>query len=172
MEGVADRATFVQGDLYEADISQATVLTLFLLPENLRKLTAKFLELRPGTRIVTNRFGIDGWDADETSRIGGDSASCCTAVLYVVPAKVAGTWRLPDGELMLEQTFQMLSGTLRLGGTSTPIENGRLRGDEISFSAGGAEYVGGVTGDIIRGKMKGKATGGWSVGREFVRLIN
>ncbi|MEA3158311.1 MAG: hypothetical protein QOK44_5900 [Betaproteobacteria bacterium] len=90
-EGVAERATFVQADLYEVDISQATVLTLFLLPENLRKLTPKFRELRPGTRIVTNRFGIEGWRAEETRRLGGDSASCCTALLYVVPAKVTGT---------------------------------------------------------------------------------
>jgi SAM-dependent methyltransferase len=83
-EGVSELVTFIQRDLYEADISQATVLTLFLMPDNLRTLTAKFLELRPGTRIVTNRFGIDGWHADEISRMGGDSASCCTAFLYVV----------------------------------------------------------------------------------------
>jgi precorrin-6B methylase 2 len=90
MEGVADRASFVQGDLYEADISEATVLILFLLPENLRKLSPRFLELRPGARIVTNRFGIEGWDAEETRRLGGDSASCCTALLYIVPPKVTG----------------------------------------------------------------------------------
>jgi SAM-dependent methyltransferase len=88
-EGVDDRATFLQGDLFEADISQATVLTLFLLPETLRRLTPKFLALTPGTRIVTNRFGIDGWDADEIGRIRGDSANCCTALLYVVPSAVS-----------------------------------------------------------------------------------
>ena len=165
IEGVGDRARFVQGDMYEADISQATVLALFLLPENLRTLTAKFLELRPGTRIVTNRFGIDGWEPDEMRRIGGDSASCCTALLYVVPARVAGTWHLPDGELMLEQAFQMLSGTLWLRDARMPIENSRLRGDEISFSAGGVEYVGSVTGDVIQGTTKGKAMGGWSAMR-------
>ncbi|MDB5864691.1 MAG: methyltransferase, partial [Betaproteobacteria bacterium] len=70
-EGVADKAKFVQGDMYEADISQATVLALFLLPENLRKLTQKFLDLNPGTRIVANHFGIDGWEADETARTEG-----------------------------------------------------------------------------------------------------
>jgi hypothetical protein len=88
-EGVADRATFVQGDLYEADISEATVLTLFLLPENLSRLAPKFLELKPGTRIVTNRYEIEGWNADQMIRIGGNSANRCTALLYVVPARPA-----------------------------------------------------------------------------------
>src|SRR5215210_5934524 len=95
-EGVGDRAKFVQGDMYEADISQATVLALFLLPENLRKLTAKFLDLKPGTRIVANHFGIDGWDADETGNAEGDCMTWCTALLYIVPAKVSGTWQLRD----------------------------------------------------------------------------
>jgi precorrin-6B methylase 2 len=162
MEGVVDRATFVRGDLYEADISDATVLTLFLLPENLRKLTAKFLELRPGTRIVTNRFGIEGWDADETRRLGGDSASCCTALLYIVPANVAGTWRLQYGELKLEQTFQILSGTLTSRGTSAPIQNGRVVGERISFSVCGIDYTGRVSGTGMNGTMNGNATAGWS----------
>jgi SAM-dependent methyltransferase len=83
--GVTDRATFVQGDLYEADISQATVLTLFLLPESLARLQPTLLDLKPGTRIVTNRYGFEGWAPDEVARIGGDSAMCCTALLYVVP---------------------------------------------------------------------------------------
>jgi len=166
MEGVAELTTFVEGDMYEADISRATVLTLFLLPENLLKLSPKFLELRPGTRIVTNRFGIDGWEADEIGRTGGDSPNCCTALLYIVPSRVAGTWRHPKGALVLEQTFQMLSGTLRLEGTRTQIENGRLRGDEISFSAGGAHYVGRVNSDVISGEMKGRDTGSWSVVRD------
>jgi SAM-dependent methyltransferase len=90
-EGVAHRATFVQGDLYEADLSGATVLMLFLQPESLRRLSATFMALQPGTRIVTNRFEIEGWKPDEISRIGGNSPSCCTAVLYVVPEKPAIT---------------------------------------------------------------------------------
>ena len=98
-EGVADKAQFVQGDMYEADISQASVMALFLLPENLRRLTPKFLALKPGSRIVANGFGIDGWEADETGKSTGDCGSWCTAFLYIVPAPVSGTWRLPSGEL-------------------------------------------------------------------------
>jgi SAM-dependent methyltransferase len=150
-EGVADKATFVQGDMYEADISQATVLALFLLPENLNKLAPKFLDLRPGSRIVLNHFAVDGWDADVTERADGDCGSWCTALLYIVPAKAAGTWRFAKGELVLEQKFQMLSGTLRTGGGSTPIKDGRLRGDEISFSIGGTKYTGRVNGDAMHG---------------------
>src|SRR5689334_1355645 len=111
IHGVGDRAAFVQGDMYEADISQATVLALFLLPENLRKLTPKFLRLKPGTRIVANHFGIEGWEADASETVEGDCVTWCTALLYVVPANVAGTWRLPHGELKLEQKFQTLWGS-------------------------------------------------------------
>ena len=82
--GVAGRAEFVQGDLYEADISQANVLVLFLMPDNLRELASKFRTMRPGSRIVTNRFAIEGWDADERVRLDGDSEFCCTAYLYTV----------------------------------------------------------------------------------------
>ena len=160
MEGVADKAAFVQGDMYAADISQATVLPLFLLPENLQKLTPKFLDLRPGTRIVVNQFGVPGWNADETGTVEGDCGSWCTALLYIVPAKVEGAWRLPQGDLTLEQRFQMISGTLSSGGTSTPIA-GRLRGDQISFSVGGTNYAGRVNGDT----MEGGAPASWRATR-------
>ena len=87
--GVADRATFVEGDMYEADISKATVLALFLLPENLRRLEPKFRALRPGTRIVVNSFGIPDWTADETEQLTENCTSWCTAILYRIrpPAK-------------------------------------------------------------------------------------
>jgi SAM-dependent methyltransferase len=164
-EGVADKAKFVRGDMYEADISQATVLALFLLPENLERLTPKFLALRPGSRIVLNGFAIPDWDADETARADGDCGAWCTAHLYIVPAKVAGTWRLPAGELTLEQKFQTVSGTLAAGGTRSPISNGRLRGDRISFTVAGVNYVGRVNGDAMSGKMKGSAAGAWTAVR-------
>jgi len=165
-EGVADKAVFVQGDMYEADISQATVLALFLLTENLNKLVPKFLGLRPGARIVVNSFEIDGWKFDETTRVDGDCGQWCAVYLYIVPARVAGTWRLPQGKLTLEQKFQELSGTLSSGGTITPITNGRLGGDEIRFSVGGADYVGRVDGDAMRGDVKGGATGAWTAVRK------
>ena len=83
--GVADRATFVEGDMYEADISKATVLALFLLPENLRRLEPKFRALPPGTRIVVNTFGIPEWTADVTEQITENCTSWCTAMLYRIP---------------------------------------------------------------------------------------
>jgi SAM-dependent methyltransferase len=83
-EGVADKALFMQGDMYEADISQASVLALFLLPANLQKLAPKFQALRPGTRIVTNGFPIGGWEAVETGDAEGDCGAWCRAYLYIV----------------------------------------------------------------------------------------
>ena len=163
--GDGRNATFVQGDMFAADISQATVLALFLLPENLVRLTPKFLALRPGTRIVANTFGIEGWDADESARAGDDCVMWCSALLYIVPGRVTGTWRLPDGELTLTQNFQMVSGTLNSGGKSLSISNGRLRGDQIAFTAGGVDYTGRVIGDTIEGNIKGRATGAWTATR-------
>ena len=164
-EGVADKAKFVQGDMFEADISQATVLALFLLPDNLNRLAPKFLDLKPGTRIVANHFGIGGWEADQTERTDGDCQSWCTALLYIVPAKVAGTWRLPQGELALEQQFQMVTGTLSAGGGTVPVRNGRLRGDLITFSIGDADYVGRVNGEGMRGSVTGSTHGPWNAVR-------
>jgi SAM-dependent methyltransferase len=83
--GVADKARFVEGDMFEADISQATVLALFLLPHNLEQLKPKFERLRPGTRIVTNGYQITGWEPKEVGKAEGDCSSWCTAYLYVVP---------------------------------------------------------------------------------------
>lgn len=159
-EGVADRATFLQGDMYEADISQATVLALFLLPENLDKLATKFLALNPGTRIVVNQFWIEGWDADETQRAEGDCGAWCNVLLIIVPARVAGTWRLPAGELRLAQRYQTISGTLSAGGKELPVSGGRLRGDQITFVAGGVTYAGRVRGERMDG-----IGGGWSATR-------
>ncbi len=152
-EGVGDRATFIQGDMYEADISEATVLALFLLPENLRKLTPKFLDLKPGTRIVANTFGISGWDAVESVRIEGDCRSWCEAMLYIIPAKVAGTWTMPDGQLTLQQDFQRISGTMAAGQETRTIDSGSIRGSEITFTIGPRVYTGRVVGDLIDGAV-------------------
>jgi SAM-dependent methyltransferase len=150
-EGVGDKAKFVQGDMYQADISQATVLALFLLTENLDRLVPKFLALKPGTRIVVNTFGITGWTPDESEKIEQDCTSWCTSLLWIVPAKIEGTWRLPQGELTLKQEFQMVSGTLSANGASKAVTNGRLRGDQIRFTVEGTEYEGRVNGNTIQG---------------------
>jgi SAM-dependent methyltransferase len=165
-EGVSDRAQFIQGDMYEADISKASVMALFLLTENLRRLTPKFLDLRPGTRIVSNGFQIEGWTADVTDKSDGDCGSWCTAYLYIVPAKVAGTWRMgAAGELKLEQSFQMLKGSFESGGASVPVTNGRLRGDRITFTAGNTTYSGVVSRGTMRGESKGYTHGPWTATR-------
>ena len=148
--GVGDRAMFVQGDMFEADISKATVMALFLLPDNLKKLQQKLFDLRPGTRIVANTFGIEGWEPDETKTYEDGCTSWCTIMLWIVPAKVAGTWKTPQGELSLTQDFQMVSGTVG----NTPIAKGRLRGDQIVFTAADAEYAGRVNGSTIEGTVK------------------
>jgi SAM-dependent methyltransferase len=85
--GVTEKATFVQGDMFEADFSDATVLALFLLPDNLRRLEPKIRALKPGTRIVLNTFGIPGWEPDVSERIEGNCESWCTALLYTVPPR-------------------------------------------------------------------------------------
>ena len=152
--GVADRATFIEGDMYEADISKATALVLFLLPVNLEKLTPKFLDMKPGSRIVDNTFAIPGWEPDASERLETDCETWCTALLWIVPARVQGTWRLGDGAVTLEQNFQMLSGTVKTGAGEAKIESGRLRGDEITFSAGGVQYTGRVDGNRMEGVMR------------------
>ena len=160
-EGVADKARFVQGDMFTADISQATVMALFLLPDNLRKLTQKFLDLRPGTRIVVNTFGIDGWEAVRTESAQGDCGAWCSVILYIVPAKVAGTWRLSQGELKLEQKAQTLYGTLTLNGEAKTIDVGRVIGEQVVFSVNGIEYSGRLNGDTLAGTVKSNIPGNW-----------
>jgi hypothetical protein len=158
--GVGDKATFVQGDMYAADISDATVLALFLLPQNLDQLVPKFLALKPGSRIVANTFGMTGWKPDVSEEIAGDCVSWCTALLWIVPAQAAGTWTSSQGELKLQQEFQMVSGTLTIKGSPHPIEKGRLRGDHLSFVANGSTYEGRVAGNTIEGTVttSGKKT--------------
>lgn len=159
--GVADKAQFVQGDMYAADISKANVMAMFLLTENLDKLMPKFLDLKPGSRIVINGFSISGWTPDQTERAGGDCGSWCTVHLFYVPAKVGGTWQLGQGTLTIKQSFQKITGTLTTGGNSTPIE-GSLNGEAISFTAGGATYAGRVSGNAMSGDIKGGPVGKWS----------
>ena len=163
--GVADKATFVHGDMFEADISRASVLVLFLIPDNLTRLAPKFFNLNPGTRIVSNTYEIGGgWEPDETDRLRL-CATWCGAHLYIVPAKVAGTWRMPDGELTLEQSFQTVYGTYETNGIRVPIENGQLLGNEIRFAINMVQYSGRVNGDAMEGLAKGRMSGAWKAAR-------
>ena len=148
--GVAGKASFVKADLFETDFSVASVITMFLLPDINLKLRPRILALKPGTRIVSNSFDMGDWEADQTASLsadGGCNTSWCSALFWIVPARVAGTHKLPAGELTLKQTYQMLSGTLETEGKTFAVE-GRVRGEEITFTAGGRRY---------RGKLNGKS---------------
>jgi len=164
-QGVADKAQFVQGDLFESDFSQATVITLFLGEEINLRLRPRILVLKPGTRVMSNHFTMGNWAADETITLG-KSDECdyyCTAYLWIVPAKVEGTWRFPQGELRLEQSFQVISGIFKSGGSTFPVMNGKLSGDLIHFRVGKAHYSGRVSGHTMQGTFEsGRSTTEWS----------
>jgi hypothetical protein len=144
-EGVANLATFVKADLFGTDFSKATVITMFLLPDINLQLRPKILDLKPGTRIVSNTFTMGEWIADDTQNPEKCESSWCTALLWIVPAKVAGSYKTPQGDLTLKQEFQMLSGTLRTGGKTLALE-GKVLGERISFTAGGKQYQGRLNG--------------------------
>ncbi|HYU78546.1 MAG TPA: class I SAM-dependent methyltransferase [Vicinamibacterales bacterium] len=162
--GVTDRATFQKADLFETDFSKAQVITMFLLPSINMKLRPKLLDLKPGTRIVSNSFTMEDWEADQTETITGECSSWCTALLWIVPAKVEGTWQVGSDQLTLKQEFQKVKGTLG----SHDIE-GRLRGDEITFSVGNAKYTGRVDGNTIKGTITGGSGGTFTATRTATR---
>ncbi len=148
---VSHMATFEKADIFESDFSKATVITLFLLPQLNLKLRPTLLDLRPGTRIVSNSFTMEDWQPDETATIDDGCTSWCTALFWIVPAKVDGRWQMGNGELALTQEFQKISGTL--GGT--PISEGSLKADEITFTVGTAKYTGRVGGNSMQGTIAG-----------------
>jgi SAM-dependent methyltransferase len=148
--GVPDKAQFVQGDMYVADVSKASVLALFLLPHNLDKMKDKFLAMKPGSRIVLNTYEITGWEGDERYTMEENCSSWCTVILHYVPAPVAGTWRLGTNTLTLSQEFQMVTGEYAAGGSTSKV-TGRLKGEEITLTVGGVEYTGKVSGDRMQG---------------------
>ena len=159
--GVSARAKFIKADLFETDFGKATVVTMYLLQELNLKLRPKIFALQPGTRVVSHAFDMGEWKPDRTQTVDNS-----TAFLWIVPAKVAGVWRLPQGELTLRQEFQMIEGTIKNGGQAVPISGGRLRGDFLSFSAGGAVYSGRVSGNRIQGSVESDGTSSaWSASR-------
>ena len=139
----------MQADLFKTDLSKATVITMFLLPSINMQLRPSILNLKPGTRIVANTFTMEDWDADETQSVTDNCSSWCTALLWIVPAKVQGTWKTAQGNLTLTQTFQNVTGNLN----GTAITTGKLTGDQISFTVGGTTYTGKVNaaGNAITG---------------------
>ncbi len=156
-EGVKAKATFTQGDIFKSDFSKATVITLFLLPELNLRLRPIILEMKPGTRVMSNSFDMGDWDADEKFEVGTENCSSwCRGHFWIVPAKVEGTWKMGDSEITFKQAFQKVSGTVKTGNVVAPITAGKLTGDSITFTAGATTYTGKVSGDRIEG-MAGSA---------------
>lgn len=164
-EGVAGRASFMKADIFETDFSDATVITMYLLPQLNLKLRPKISGMKPGTRVVSHAFSMDDWQPDQIETVEGR-----TAYLWIVPAKVEGTWRwdIPSGgprsyELLLRQHFQMVEGLVRADSKTGQVRNLKLRGDRITFSVmefAGVEtviqrdFAGRVSGNTIEGTMK------------------
>ena len=166
-EGVADKAIFKQGDIFteasKKDYMQASVITLFLLPDLNVKLRPTLLDMKPGTRIVSNSFTMGDWKEDEKISAGGDCTSWCTAYLWIIPAKVSGTWKTSRGDLTLKQEYQMLTGNLARGNVTAVISDAKMLGDQIAFTAAGSQYIGRVAGNTIEGTYKGSdGTGKWT----------
>ena len=162
-EGLSAKATFVEGDFFQVDFSKATVLTMFLLPRINLELRPKILDMKPGTRVVTNTFMMEDWKPDQTTDVTSeDCASWCTAHLWIVPAKVNGTWKLDNGQVKFEQEFQYITGTLTISGKEQAL-SGKLDGDKIRFNAGSTEYTGTVSGNTISGTRAGG--GSWKATR-------
>jgi hypothetical protein len=170
--GVSDKAQFIKTDLFEFDFSKATVITMFLLPDINLRLRPRLLEMKPGTRIVTNTFTMEDWHWDDSANSGDESTNWNTCYLWIVPAKVDGGWKIEGaGKLIFFQNFQMLSGELTTGGKTETISEGRLRGTEITFTAGGAIYKGTVDGDTMKGTftLNGKTTE-WKASRQMIQI--
>jgi len=153
--GVSDKTEFVKADFFEYDFSDATVVTMFLLTSVNLDLRPRLLELEPGTRIVSNTFSMGSWEPDyeastrnEFEIMAGEyMASWNKAMMWIVPAEIAGNWKLQDGQLTFQQSFQMFYGTYQSGNESIYISDGRINGYEISFTINGTEYTGRLTSD-------------------------
>jgi len=148
--GVTARAKIVQGDIFQSDFTQATVITMYLLPALNMKLRPQLLNMRPGTRIVSHSFNMEDWEPDETSAMDGRRA-----YLWIVPANVMGTWVLEAGngrhDVALEQKFQKLEGHVVLGSLHAGLRETRLRGSNIAFAY--------VDNNGVRRDFNGRVTG-------------
>ena len=162
-EGVADRASFEQADIFKSDFSDATVVTLFLLSDLNVRLRPTLLDMKPGTRVVSNTFDMGDWRPDETAIVEEGCVGYCRAHKWLVPAKVAGTWVMDGRQLELRQTFQRLRGVLREEGARHSISDASMAGTQIRFSVGDDQYVGEVEGTEMRGTINGSQ--GWAAVR-------
>ncbi|UCG27698.1 MAG: class I SAM-dependent methyltransferase [Bacteroidales bacterium] len=158
-QGVGDKARFICADLFESDFSEATVVTMFLLKDINMRLRPRILDLKPGTRIVSNTFDMGEWEADQKVKLDKNRHTWNTALLWIVPAKIEGTWKMKNGELTFRQEFQVVYGSLTIGDNSYDISGGKLNGNEIIFTVNGEIYKGRVSGN----KMKGTVTTGVNV---------
>jgi SAM-dependent methyltransferase len=149
--GVAEKATFANADIFASDFSNATVVTMFLLPGLNLKLRPILLNMAPGTRVVSNSFDMGDWKADETAHVTDDCTGYCRAYLWIIPAKVDGAWKFGPSELSLEQQYQSFTGRLTTGNVIAPITDGKLEADKITFTAGGTSYTGQVKGGTMEG---------------------
>jgi len=158
-EGVGEKAEFIQADLYETDLSKATVITMFLLPEINLKLRPRLLDLKPGTRIVSNTFTMGEWEADQEVTTEENWNSWNTAYLWIIPAKVGGKWKLGNGELDFTQEYQFVRGTLNSEGKSISVTDGRLDGNSITFTIGNEKYSGTVGDKLMKGTVTNASSG-------------
>ena len=155
-EGVADRVTFVQGDIFKTDFSSATVVALFMTPSVLQRLRPTLLSMKPGTRIVSYLFAIDEWEPDEWVFQDG-----MHGILWIVPARVEGAWRIEAGKeryaVRLTQRFQKIDGRLAIDGAELPLFDARLVGDRVRFTGLSGErrydFNGTVAGERIEGDL-------------------
>jgi SAM-dependent methyltransferase len=161
--GVGDKASFMQGDMYEADISKASVMAIFLLPTNMEKLLPSFKSLAPGSRIVSNTFSFNEWDADARRRVeDGSCSSWCEALLWIVPAQASGAWMMDGSTLRLTQTHQVLYGSLSTSSGDEPISKAKMMGYDITFTAGDRTYTGRLRGNTMEGTFSGPGgSGAW-----------
>jgi len=157
--GVTGRARILQGDIFATDFSQATVVTMYLLPALNLKLRPTLLAMKPGTRVVSHSFSMDDWEADEVSSLDGRRI-----YFWVVPASVAGAWTLefPGAgapvrhEITLEQHFQKIEGSVSLGAVYGGLREARLRGAQIAFSyVDNQGVLREFSGHVARSRMEG-----------------
>jgi hypothetical protein len=168
----AGKAVIRHGDIFATDFSQATVVTLYLLPALNMKLRPQLLSMRPGTRVVSHSFSMEDWEADEISTLDGRRA-----YFWLVPANVMGTWSLDAGgqkhDLVLEQTFQKVSGNVTFGAMHAGLRDARLRGSNITFgyidqSGVRRDFSGRVTGGKMEGAFRDEkgAEGRWTAAKK------